>query len=276
MNRLLEQPVYGVEAEVQYVAAADRHLHCYALAPPDGVAESNADFRAHTVEIRDARRRERPLSLDADGAALITQQSVLRQFGDADAVRRRYYPQSAELIRAATGAAQVVVFDHNVRRSGTAARSDWYSPRRPVFHVHTDFTARSARWRAETVLGRAIAPDERFAAINLWRPIAAPVRDCPLAICEAGSVTPQDLVPVALLYPERTGEIYYVARNPAHRWYYAPEMRTDEAWLLKNFDSGGDPAARFTPHTAFVDPTVPRRVAPRQSVEVRAIAVFAG
>ena len=160
MNRLLEQPVYGVEAEVQYVAAADRHLHCYALAPPDGVAESNADFRAHTVEIRDARRRERPLSLDADGAALITQQSVLRQFGDADAVRRRYYPQSAELIRAATGAAQVVVFDHNVRRSGTAARSDWYSPRRPVFHVHTDFTARSARWRAETVLGRAIAPDE--------------------------------------------------------------------------------------------------------------------
>ena len=89
-------------------------------------------------------------------------------------------------------------------------------------------------------------------------------------------MTPQDLVPVALLYPERTGEIYYVARNPAHRWYYAPEMRTDEAWLLKNFDSGGDPAARFTPHTAFVDPTVPRSVAPRQSVEVRAIAVFAG
>ena len=275
MNTALKQRSPAVEAEVQYVAAPDRRLHCYIITPPDGAPESNADFTAHWVAIRDARRGDRPLCLDADGAAMIAHKSVVGEFYDADGICRSYYPEAAELIRAAIGAAEVVVFDHNVRRGGAIASADPYSPQRPVFHVHTDYTARSARYRAEAVLGRTIAPDERFAAINLWRPIAEPVQDCPLAICEAGSVATQDLVPVDLLYPDRTGEIYYVARNPAHHWYYAPEMRTDEAWLIKNYDSGGSAAARFTPHTAFVDPTAPRKVAPRESVEVRAIAVFA-
>jgi hypothetical protein len=113
-----------------------------------------------------------------------------------------------------------------------------------------------------------------MAAINVWRPIAEPLRDCPLAICDASSVEKQDLLATDLLYPDRTGQIYYVAFNPAHRWYYASDMQTDEVWIFKNYDSATDGRPRSTPHTAFLDPTHHPAVAARESVEFRAFAFF--
>ena len=63
------------------------------------------------------------------------------------------------------------------------------------------------------------------------------------------------LGPLDLIYPHRVGETYGVKYNPAHRWFYIPEMRTDEVLLLKCYDSELDGRARFLPHTAFIDPT---------------------
>jgi hypothetical protein len=48
-------------------------------------------------------------------------------------------------------------------------------------------------------------------------------------------------------------------------------MRTDEALLLKCFDTRTDGTARFAPHTAFVDPTTPADAPPRESIEVRTL-----
>jgi hypothetical protein len=59
--------------------------------------------------------------------------------------------------------------------------------------------------------------------------------------------------------------------NPAHRWYWLPEMTTDEALLLKVYDSARDGPARFSPHTAFADPGAPPDAPPRQSIELRAL-----
>ena len=36
---------------------------------------------------------------------------------------------------------------------------------------------------------------------------------------------------------DREGEIYSLLYNPDHRWFYVLEMRTDEAMLLKCYDS---------------------------------------
>ena len=273
MNAVVAHRSPAVRAEVNYVVAPRARLHSYETAPPPGVAESNAAFALHTVAISDV-RSQRPLSLAADGAELVSRRTVLRHWDDADELRERYYPECAGLIRAATGASEVVIFDHNVRHSDAGEGGDAYGRQRPVFHVHTDYTARSARLRAETVLGRPLAAGQRFAAINLWRPLAGPLRDSPLAICAADSVADRDLVPVELRYADRTGEIYYLVYNPAHRWYYASEMRPDEAWLFKNYDSDPRAVARYTPHSAFLDPTPHREVCPRESIEVRAIALF--
>jgi hypothetical protein len=52
---------------------------------------------------------------------------------------------------------------------------------------------------------------------------------------------------------------------------YVPEMRADEAVLIKCYDSAEDGTARFTAHSAFEDPTAPADVLPRESIEVRTL-----
>ena len=106
--------------------------------------------------------------------------------------------------------------------------------------------------------------------INLWRPIRGPLRDAPLAVCDATTVAFTDFVPSDLVYRDRTGEIYRVTYNPAHRWFYVPEMQADEAILIKCYDSAPD-KARFTPHSAFEDPTAPADMLPRESIELRTL-----
>ena len=71
------------------------------------------------------------------------------------------------------------------------------------------------------------------------------------------------------MYPNRVGETYAVTYNPGHRWFYVPDMLPSEALLLKCYDSATDGRARFAPHTAFEDPTVPADALPRESIELR-------
>lgn len=262
-----------VQGSLYYAAASNRPLFAYAY-PPHGTEETNIEFVEHVVEIRDVRRSHRPLRLEVEGASVLQHRSAVHSFYDEEELRRVGYPETADLVRSATGAADVIVFDHNIRgRGGPLKALAAGDVKGPVFHIHTDFSGTSARARAGAVLGRAPAAGQRMAAINVWRPIAEPLRDCPLAICDASSVDERDLVEADLLYPNRTGQIYYVTYNPVHRWYYASDMRTDEAWIFKNYDTATDGRARFAPHTAFVD-TTRQVVAPRESVEFRTFAFF--
>jgi len=90
---------------------------------------------------------------------------------------------------------------------------------------------------------------------------------------DAASVRPEDLVASDQIFPNRVGEIYHLAYNPGQRWYYAPKMERDEVLLIKGWDSLGD-RAHFTPHSAFELPETPADAAPRESIEVRTLAIF--
>jgi hypothetical protein len=70
------------------------------------------------------------------------------------------------------------------------------------------------------------------------------------------------------------GEIYRLRYSAAHRWFWFPRMRRDEALVFKVYDSAADGRARLTPHTSFEDPSAPGGAAPRQSIEARAFAFF--
>ena len=226
------------------------------------------------MPIHDARPVDREISLDREGFAVLRTPSAVRDFWDEDEVRRVYYPEVQRVIAEATGASKVFIFDHTLRRRvhGAADRAPG-TPRQPATRVHVDHTAKSGPQRVRDFFG-----DEaeellrgRVQVINLWRPIRGPLRDAPLAVCDARSVAPGDLVPSDLVYQNRVGETYAVTYNPDHRWFYVPEMRPDEALLLKCFDSETDGRARFAPHTAFEDPTAPADVLPRESIEIRTL-----
>jgi hypothetical protein len=264
----------SVRAEIEFLDPTVERPFAWAHDAPAGGPAATARFVSHVVGIEDVRGRE-PLNLDENGAALLYAPTRVRRFGDEAHVRARYYRESAEIIQAAVGADQVVVFDHNVRHGNALPRTTGRRDLgRPVHHAHSDYTPRSALERLRRELGaQAEKRLSRYMQINLWRPIREPVRDAPLALCDGASVRPRALRRVELRYPERRGEIYYLVHEPAQRWYFASDMRVDEVWLFKNFDSASPGRSRVAPHSAFTDARH-SGAPPRESIEARALAIF--
>ncbi len=263
-----------VEAVLNYMAPmADRPSYL-AYEPEPGEPRSNMTYDPHTVHITDMRPIQHELALDTEGFGLVEHRTAVKDFWDDDEVRRVYYPEAEQFLKDYTGASRVFIFDHLQRRRVVGLQD--YSrngPRQPATRVHVDHTARSGPQRVRDLL-----PDEadellkgRVQVINLWRPIKGPLQDAPLALCDARTVAEDDLVASDLVYKSRVGETYSVTYNPAHRWYYAPELRRDEALLLKIMDSKDDGRARFMPHTSFTDPTTPANAFPRESIELRTL-----
>jgi hypothetical protein len=99
-----------------------------------------------------------------------------------------------------------------------------------VPRVHVDHTEASGPQRVRDFFGSEAEEllRGRVQVINLWRPIRGPLQDAPLAVADARSIAPGDLVATDLVYRDRVGEIYYVRYNPEHRWFYVPDMMPDE------------------------------------------------
>jgi len=109
----------------------------------------------------------------------------VEDFTNDEEIQKTYYPEIEKLLKDATGASKVIVFDHTLRKSsvknlntlgakGAAAGS--------VARVHCDYTAESAPRRfkqlseKESYTGTKLDPVEveelskkRFAFINVWR-----------------------------------------------------------------------------------------------------------
>ncbi|MGH7933948.1 MAG: CmcJ/NvfI family oxidoreductase [Candidatus Binataceae bacterium] len=266
----------AVYASLNYLAEMAEKPHTYTYTPPAGVAPTNRRVARHTMPIYDARAIASRLSLDREGFAYIREPSAVTNFYNDDEVRAVYYPECERLLLHAAGATRVVMFDHIVRNAARAKAGE-KGIKQPATGVHNDYTGRSAPQRLRDFL-----PEEadallthRFAIINVWRPISGPVQDSPLAVCDAQSIRPQDFVASDLIYPHRRGETYAVTYNPNHHWYYVPAMQPDEALLLKCYDSVEDGRARMTAHTAFIDPTAPPDAPARESIETRALVLYA-
>ena len=146
----------------------------------------------------------------------------------------------------------------------------------PAKRVHDDYTAWSAPQRVRDLMGAEAEEllEHRFAIINLWRPIRGPVLESPLVLCDAQSLSDENLIASDLKYPDRTGETYSITYNPGQRYYYFPKMQPDEPVLIRCFDSAPEGAARFSAHTGFDDPTSPPDAPPRESLEVRTLVFF--
>src|SRR6516162_7812560 len=233
------------------------------------------DSDPHRVVLRNGRPYANRFALEHDGFRFVHHDTRVTDFYDEGEIRRIYYPEMERLVKAESGARRVVVFDHTLRTPDQELR-EATKIREVVRRVHNDYTEWSAPQRVRDLL-----PDEaerllerRFAIVQVWRPIRHPVESLPLAICDAGSVAPEDFVISERRYPNRVGQTYAIKYNPRHRWYWFPRMRRDEALVFKVYDSLDDGRARWTAHTAFDDPTAPPNARPRESIEIRTLAFF--
>ncbi len=280
------------------------------------------DLESREMAIVDARMLapdERP-TLAANGFELLDRPTARPDldFLDHEAVVRSYYPECAAIMKAATGAAAVVAFDHNVRsatgKSDKQRIAGGQQVQGPAHVVHGDYTLTSAPKRlrdlacpptrndtyrttlaeGDTLLDpdmveKAIAGG-RFALVNLWRNIAPePVATQPLALCDAATVEPQELVVFEIHYSDRIGENYFAKHNARHRWVYWSRMTRHEALLIKQWDSAGELArtngarpdadsggqsSTFSFHSAFKDPATPPDAPDRWSIEVRCALIY--
>ncbi|KAG1810576.1 uncharacterized protein BJ212DRAFT_1484153 [Suillus subaureus] len=265
----------------------------YFLAPVDGSRpynRINADsatgklarnftHEPHDMQIEDVRGKEELYKLDNAGFQYGREAAKHTSFLNDDEIEREYYPESIDLIKRVTGATRIVIFDHTVRRRRPGEAGDNPGRRQPVSAAHVDQTPAAATARVHRHLPPTEVPSllrRRFQIINLWRPISHAAVDWPLALCDFRSVDfEQDLVPVALIYPDHEGETFGVKYNANHQWKYLNSMTPEEFVLIKCSDSVQDGSvARLTPHTGFQDPNTPEGTPPRESIELRALVFY--
>lgn len=235
-------------------------------------------------------------------------------FFDNHSLLSAYYPDCERIIQEVTGARLVRAFDHNVRSAqGKESQRKIVNGQNiqgPVHVVHGDYTLTSAPDRLRQLCsppktndtyasrlsaGESLLDDPvvleamregRFAIINVWRNIVDdPVEVNPLALCDASTVDPEDLVVFEIRYADRIGENYFAKYSQRHKWWYFPRMTKDEALLIKQWDSEGGVAvskgsfsdsdiSTFSFHTAFEDPNTADDAPDRWSIEVRCAVLY--
>jgi hypothetical protein len=269
----------AVEAPLTFIRRQAEKPVFHSAALTGGEPKLFFEVEDHTVPIADMRAVADTLSLDREGFELLESPTAVKDLYDDEAVEGAYYEEIEALLRERLGASRVVVFDATRRADSEAGAKNPDGLRGPAARVHVDYTVKSGPQRAADILGEAEAKrlqeaGARIVQINVWRPIKGPVERSPLALADASSIGPDDLIATDQVFADRTGEIYHLAYDPEQRWYYAPRMTRDEVILIKGWDSLDDGRARFAPHGAVPLPDTPASAPPRESIEVRTLVVI--
>ena len=271
-------PASSITASLKYLADVD-------AAAVYRVGESNqkdtehlAKFAVQQCQVHDAREMDREFSLDREGFCLVQQPSKVTDFYRDAELEDVYEAEVKAAVMQATGADRIEIFDHTRRSSSNDVRSR-RDVREPASVIHNDYSADSGINRlrdhfAGTDEDVEALLQKRFAIVNVWRSINGPVLRSPLALCDALTTSSTDLVPVRRESKERVGELQQALHNPAHQWYYYPEMQMDEALLIKTFDSSLRGHTRFTLHTAIDLPGCNEQTPARESLETRCFVFF--
>ena len=271
-----KQCARSVEGWVNYIGEMAQRPRYYA----NDHSRDLLNLDPRKIAIEDARRRDQPPSLAREGFEIVAHTSEVQNFKDAQEVARIHPKEIERLLQEVTGADHVVVGSPGVLRFGEGSKdAGKYSNSLPARFIHVDISDATAEQFARRSIpaGAGRAP-RRFAHYNVWRAFSAPPQDIPLAVCDARSVKPTDLMYADAIFDERdkpewSFEGWVVRHNPDHRWSYFSNMTRGEAIIFKTNDS--DPAQpHCVPHSAFDDPSCPKGVLPRASIEMRGIAYW--
>ena len=233
----------------------------------------NEPSQMREVQIQDARSCSENFKLHNNGFEKVSNVLVNENFDDAAWIESVLYKDVENLVKEASGASHVFIFDYTIRRGVED------SLRKPAQHVHVDYTHNTGPARAEQMIDADELKQlkgKRFIQVNFWRSVKGPVEQMPLAFLDSRTLDEDDLTLAEIKFTDtgHLGEIYAVSQNEQQRWYYYPDMQENEALLIKGYDTDKTAISKFTPHSAFIDPTSKPDAAPRQSIEIRTFAFF--
>ena len=235
----------AVDGTFNYVGEDEDRPTYYQYEPEPGKPAPLPGANKRTMPVRDIGQCASLATLDGNGFACVEDAPPELDWLNSESVKSTYYPLCTDLVMDTTGAESVYAFDHNIRDRSKENVQD------PVRFVHNDYTEASAPQRVRDLFSAAEAErrlNERYAFINVWRPLEHPAHDFPLAICDAGSLEMPDFVATDLKYRDRVGEIYSVRHEQRHRWLYIRGMNPNQVYL-QNVTTPPQMDARVTRRT---------------------------
>ena len=192
----------------------------------------------------------------------------VQAFDSSDDWQPAYDGELTKLLADKIGAREVIVFDHTVRIDDPEA------VRKPARNVHSDYSSDGAVQRLTDILGADKAADwskGHYAFINVWRPVEAAINSAPLGFICPSSVATQDWILLDLIYPDRKGQIFGLAANPDHDWFYMSKMKPDEVAYFNIYDNQGRPSIAHSALDMVEDPSVQTI---RKSIESRTLVRY--
>jgi hypothetical protein len=184
-----------IEATLNYIVNDGNKVFTIVATPGGSDARAGGIPDPRRVTIHNGRPHAGDFVLEREGFRFVRHDTGVKDFYDEAEIKRVYYPEMEALIKAQSGARRVVVFDHTLRTADDELRES-KKIREVVRRVHNDYTEWSAPQRVRDIL-----PDQaeellkrRFAIIQVWRPIRHPVETYPLAMADARTLSPDDMV----------------------------------------------------------------------------------
>jgi hypothetical protein len=284
MNTVELQMGSDTTGEINFFSHTFDSLPPWADASPKlGFTSSNFARTPVRVTIHDLRGRENHLDLDKNAFEILKYDGHIHdEFDEKSESQRCYFEEIVNVLKKRLGASRVVVFNHIIRSRGPPRPADQCDPthKNPVFYPHVDNDPPAARLKVIEILVEEEANKamkNRFQIINVWRPLGSnPIINTPLTICDYRSLDHvNDIHVVEARGSQASVSVYAISHNiqDAQKWYYLSQMRSDEMFIFKIFDSNYD-ATQFGAHTAFTDESVPLSDVKQTSIEMRCLVFY--
>lgn len=245
-------------------------------------AERRSMYYRHPVDVYDARALRPVPSIELHGFTLLEHDTQCNDLHDRVKIKSTLYIEYARILKHLTGCAQVKVTQHQYRNGYGGLPTDHPRAAKPTPNgsegvyggIHSDVTPYS-----EPGWGPQV--DERhFQVFNFWqstRPEGI-IQVMPLSLCDMRSVEPDDMIYVdswnQTKHPRKLLS-YRLAYNANQKWYYYPNMQSNELLIFKQYDSFQEaPNLRCVYHGAIDLPNTPPDAPLRETIEVRLLAIF--
>jgi hypothetical protein len=267
-TKIMPNPKQGSQqAFVNYHKGRDTATEI--LVELDGVAGNRVDpEHANTaIYLIDVRHMVVPPLYAKEGLCFMRAPSQGSKFDNSPAMQQQYEQEIDGLIKQETGASEVVVFDHTIRKHNDKIRP-------PARHVHADYSPSGAKQKLVDVLGSDRANEWQqghYRFINLWRPINYSVEMAPLALAAPASVAAEDWINIDFIYTDRKGQIQGLLANPNHQWLYMSLMIPEEVVIFTAYENEGGTS---NAHSAVDLKVQPENALPWQTIETRMLARF--
>ncbi|KAK9850939.1 hypothetical protein MYU51_011621 [Penicillium brevicompactum] len=260
-----------------------------------------ADFYGYAsnkqpLTVHDARGKMDDFSLSQNGFQYVSHTSAYIPISDPTKIKSDLYAEVADLLKSTLSPqpSYVKVASNTIRSSLTDLNSEYTGTPGPARTAHLDHTPSGAKKYLYEKLPQDDASrlsQTRWAIINVWRPLKTIHRD-PLGVCDGSTLEPGDLLPIQMDYSNSVRakalggekglkttvgwEIAMAKYSPGQRWYYLSEMKTEEALLMRIYDSniaGGLDEGRVAVHASFEDRDAKEDEA-RESIEFRCLVFW--